>query len=127
MSASGTIASYSDWYSLPPWKEFEPVDILKRPDETDTQLQMNFTEQTKTFIDGVEYVVTSGNGPLSVVSLPKPDAPLKIQSWTYKIGYHMSSSPKAVQLTQTKTRRVKLNPHARFTKEILRRPNKYGK
>lgn len=131
MSAEATIGSYSD--HVYPWDEgdyLEPEPIECK--ETDVQQKMDFTERSKTFIDGIDYWVTEGNSPLIVI-----DGPV-----SYKFSYALSPKPiflkapldpvpdvtKVQEDTFPKRRKhLRLSPHAKFTKEILRRPNAKGR
>lgn len=117
--------------------DLEVIDCLK---EHDTQKTLDFHETEVATICGLRYYVRygpSGLAHLEPVPEEKPYEPA--EGWvSYSIQYTVSqpspyatfvidsvSAPEPVQVKKTK--RVRLSPHAKLTREILRRPNKYGK
>lgn len=105
------------------------LDILENP-ESDHQLHMDFIESESLWIEGIEYKVSTEFLP---VANPMPEP--KKSGWVaYKFSYSVPSpglyfelESKSVQLKAKSPKKLHLSPHSKFTKEVLRRPNKYGK
>jgi hypothetical protein len=114
-----------------------PIDVIL---ENDVQQTIDFTERKQWCINGVSYWVTNGSNPLVLIekidTIGEPIEPDFKPHVSYKFSYGVAPystfvlknlPPEPALPKSPRRKHLRLSPHAKLTKEILRRPNKHGK
>jgi hypothetical protein len=127
---TATISEWSDFGMDEP----EPIDCLS---EVDVQTHFDFRETEFFSFNGTKYIVTNDGVSLAESIVEYVDGGPKPAGWvSYKVEYAvkapyatyiMDDTELTVPEPTPRRKHLRLSPHAKLTREILRRPNAKGR